>query len=179
MHTLMEWTKTRPSLIVRGDTSSGAVFSRCERYRPLLWRHWASGGTVLWICLNPSTADEHVLDNTLTRCQRFSQAWGYGCMVVCNLFDWRATDPKAMRSEAQPASPENDPAIEQAITLADRVVCGWGAHGTHQNAHERIMDWLPKKAALYCLGLTQAGLPKHPLYLRRDLTSQPFGAPPG
>ena len=100
-------------------------------------------------------------------------------MIVCNLFDLRATDPKVMRQAAQAASPENDLAIAQAITLADQVVCGWGAHGTHQNAHERIMDWLPKKTELYCLGLTQAGLPKHPLYLRRDLTPQPFSKPSG
>ena len=79
-----------------------------------------------------------------------------------------------MRQAAQAASSDNDPAILQAVQLADQVLCGWGTHGTHQNAHEKIMAWLPQHTDLYCLGLTKDGLPKHPLYLRRDLRPKSF-----
>lgn len=68
--------------ITRSPTpDAGAVFSKCERYRYLLWRQWrelgARAGTVVFAMLNPSTATELVLDPTLTRCHGFTRRLGY------------------------------------------------------------------------------------------------------
>ena len=46
--------------------------------------------------LNPSTADERKLDPSCTRARNFAEAWGYGGLVVTNVFGWRATDPEAI-----------------------------------------------------------------------------------
>src|ERR1700691_893264 len=67
----------------------GAVFSPCRRYRYALWREWGvlpgmpDKGYVLFVGLNPSTADETRDDATIRRCIAFAQAWGYSglCMV--------------------------------------------------------------------------------------------------
>lgn len=79
--------------------SAGAEFDEPARIYPYrLWRMWGGGSlrpwrTVLCIMLKPWTADEHVLDPTLRRCEGFSRAWGYDGFEVCNLFALRSTDP--------------------------------------------------------------------------------------
>ncbi len=48
---------------------------------------------VVWVMLNPSTADHVHDDPTIRRCMGFARAWGYGGIAVVNLYAWRATDP--------------------------------------------------------------------------------------
>ena len=75
----------------------GAHFSTCRRYRYRLWRIWDENKPfVLFICLNPSTADENEDDPTIRRCVRFARDWDYGGMVMVNLFAFRATDPSEL-----------------------------------------------------------------------------------
>ena len=75
-----------------GGCESRAVFSPCEKYRYWLSRRWQEGGRSLaFIMLNPSTADELENDATIERCERRARHNGYGGLVVCNLFAWRAT----------------------------------------------------------------------------------------
>ena len=166
----MDWA-TQRNLSVRGGRESGAVFTECDKYRPLLWRVLdPSKPMALWIMLNPSTADENVLDPTITRCRNFSMDWGYGGLLVCNLFDYRATYPKNMKVQAEPVSDHNQLAILQAANVADLIVCAWGVHGQHQGQDQLILAWLlAAKHTLYYLALTKIGMPKHPLYLRGDL----------
>ena len=71
----------------------GAIISRDELYRYALTRRWRPNGeTIVWIMLNPSTADGNQDDNTIRRVTRFSQDWGYQALQVLNLFAYRATD---------------------------------------------------------------------------------------
>ena len=54
----------------------GAVLSEDRKYRYALWRIWeAEGPKVLFICLNPSKADEFNDDPTLIRCINFAKLW--------------------------------------------------------------------------------------------------------
>jgi hypothetical protein len=64
-----------------------AVFSPCRRYRYELGQIWAGEENVaVFVGLNPSTANEHVDDPTIRRCIRFARDWGYGGLVMLNLF---------------------------------------------------------------------------------------------
>jgi len=64
-----------------------AVFSRDGRYRYALRRVWDDGKpAVLFVGLNPSTADAHRDDATIRRCTRFARDWGFGQLLVGNLF---------------------------------------------------------------------------------------------
>lgn len=70
----------------------GAEFSPCRRYRYVLWRTWdPAAGSVNFIGLNPSTADEQVDDPTIRCCIGFARDWGYGGLVMTNLFAIPAT----------------------------------------------------------------------------------------
>lgn len=161
----------------KGDAPSVAVYSPCERYRYTLTRVWdPAGARALFVMLNPSTATEMQNDPTVERCERRARALGFGAFRVCNIFAWRETDPKKMRAVADPVGPENDAAIVESAAWADTVVCAWGTHGAHLArgpAVERLLRGTGRP--LHHLGLTQAGHPKHPLYIGYHV--QPIGWP--
>lgn len=158
----------------KGDAASVAVYSDCEGYRYELTRIWdASGQKALFVMLNPSTATEFQNDPTVERCERRARALGYGAFRVTNIFAYRATDPKVMRAVADPVGPENDAAIANGATWADRIICAWGSHGAHMGRGLAVEQLLRVTAKpLWHLGLTLAGLPKHPLYIGYDRQPQ-------
>ncbi|MCC1480358.1 DUF1643 domain-containing protein [Roseibaca sp. Y0-43] len=152
---------------VKGDAPSVAVYSPCEQYRYLLTREWAPDlGRALFIMLNPSTATEVQNDPTVERCERRARALGFGAFRVCNIFAFRATDPRVMRAAPDPVGPANDAAILDSLPWGDRVICAWGTHGAHLGRGAQVEALLRATGTpLFHLGLSKAGHPKHPLYI--------------
>ena len=150
---------------LKGDAASTAVYSPCQTYRYTLTRVWnPAGPKALFVMLNPSTATEVQNDPTVERCERRARALGFGAFRVCNIFAFRATDPRVMRAQIAPVGPENDTAIAESALWADRIICAWGTHGAHRArgpAVERVLRGTGRR--LYHLGLSKAGHPKHPL----------------
>jgi hypothetical protein len=155
------------------DVSGGsAVFSKCMRYRYVLRRVWdRSKQSVLFIGLNPSTADATNDDPTIRRCIRFASDWGFGSVTVANLFAYRATQPQKLRRARDPIGPENDRWLQDLQSESDLVVAAWGVHGA---LRERNLEVLGKISPAYCLGLTKEGHPRHPLYLKASARPRPF-----
>src|SRR4051794_5411962 len=157
----------------RGLTSSGATFSRCRRWRYLLWRKWSHRPIANFLMLNPSTADELRLDPSCTRARLYAERWGYGALIVTNLFGWRATDPDEMKAAPEPVGRANDAAILRAAREAAIVVCAWGNHGAHRDRSARVLRLLREAGLeLHALRVTGTGEPAHPLYLRKSLDPQ-------
>ena len=161
-----------------------AVFSPCREYRYSLRRDIGGpGGPLLFIMLNPSTADETEDDPTIRRCIGFATAWGACELFIANLFALRATDPDEMKAHSAPIEPDidgilNDFAIGYLARHVQRgdgaIVCAWGNDGAHRHRGSEVRRWLrsvlPSDARLLCLGVNGTGEPKHPLYLKKDLT---------
>ena len=146
-----------------------ANFSDDGRYRYLLGRHIsAAPRRLLFIMLNPSTADANRSDNTITRCINFARDWGYGSMEVVNLFAFRTPYVKALRQADDPIGTDNDAWIGSAINAADRVIFAWGNHGAYKNRSHAVRRMAIHTVKPYHLGLNKTGEPKHPLYLRSD-----------
>lgn len=142
---------------------SSASFSKCRKYRYSLTREWDSDGEmVMFIALNPSTADDRIDDPTIRRCIGFAKQWGFGRLVVTNLFGFRSSDPESLRLVADPVGPENDDAIVRFGEAASRVVLAWGIHGGLLERDREVLRLIDRP---YCLGLTKDGAPRHPLYL--------------
>ena len=160
----------------KGDAASEAIYSDCERYRYALTRVWdEGGGKVLFVMLNPSTATEVQNDPTVERCERRARALGFGAFRVCNIFAWRATDPRDMRAAADPVGPANDAAILEGADWADAVVCAWGTHGAHLGRGPEVERLLRSTGQpLTHLGLSLAGHPKHPLYIAYAQAPEPW-----
>jgi hypothetical protein len=148
-------------------TPSGALFSTCRRWRYLLWRQWDRALPVAnFLMLNPSTADEVQLDPSCTRARVYAERWGYGSLIVTNLFGWRATDPQDMKAAREPVGRGNDRAILQAAREAALVVCAWGNHGVHLARSGKVLSLLREaQIPLHALRINGAGEPAHPLYL--------------
>lgn len=160
----------------KGDAESTAVYSPCESYRYSLTRVWdPAGARALFVMLNPSTATEVQNDPTVERCERRARTLGFGAFRVTNIFAFRATDPKVMRAAADPVGPGNDAAIRESLPWADRVICAWGTHGAHLDRGRAVEALLRATGTpLFHLGLTQAGAPKHPLYIGYDVQPMPW-----
>ena len=157
-------------------TESGAQFSRCRRWRYLLWRQWhAAGPVAIFLMLNPSTAYEVKLDPSCTLARRYAERWGFGGLIVTNLFGWRATDPDEMKAAREPVGSGNDAAILSAARIASLVVCAWGNHGAHLDRSIQVVSYLrKKKIPLHALRLNGNGEPAHPLYLPGSLEPRSF-----
>lgn len=157
-----------------GNETAGATFSPCRTWRYTLTRRWGSGPHCQFIGLNPSTATETEDDPTIRRCIRFARDWGYAALVMTNLFGLRSTDPRGLRKVADPVGPENDRYLIEIGRQAGIVIAAWGIHGMYQRRDLAVLDLLADQGVtLHCLGMTQGGFPKHPLYLPAN--SRPTG----
>lgn len=142
-----------------------AVFSECRTWRYTLERYWDDDKPrILFILLNPSTADEKRDDPTNRRAIRFVKRWGGGSCIFVNLFAFRTPHPAEMKEAKDPIGPENDFHILAQVRLASQIICGWGAHGRWMDRDLAVMKILIGFDC-YTLGQTSGGAPKHPLYL--------------
>lgn len=153
-----------------------ASISECGRYRWWLTRRWADAPLCCWIMLNPSTADAEQDDPTIRRCMGFAERWGYGGIVVVNLFALRATDPRELKRADDPdGDPYNNQEILKWVGESPFTVAAWGAHGALRLRGQTITRRIRVEGhPLHCLGTTKAGHPKHPLYLKATTEPIPF-----
>lgn len=127
-------------------------------------------GLVNFLMLNPSTADENALDNTLRRCAGYTKAWGFHGFVITNLFAVRTRHPSIMKLFEDPVGPDNDAHILQQAQQSETVVCGWGVDGKHRGRDLVVKTMLKKNGIdTFYLKLTQDGHPNHPLFLSSEL----------
>lgn len=140
-----------------------AVFSKDRRYRYALRRVWdPARPTILFICLNPSTADHRLNDRTVFRCIRFAQGWEFGQLIVANLFAFRTPYPRTLWRARDPVGPRNDRWLRRLIAESHTTVAAWGTHGTRFDRNRAVLALLPRPK---CLAITKHGHPKHPLYI--------------
>lgn len=152
-----------------------AEVSECGRYRYWLRRSWQTGGNgkaVCFVMLNPSKADAMIDDPTVVRCMNFTRSWGYSIMYVVNLFAFRATDPRELKTADDPVGPRGDVELA-ACRTADLVIAAWGPKGTLLGRDKAALRLLAGKP-LHCLRLTKYGHPQHPLFVRADAQPMPF-----
>ena len=143
-----------------------AHFSDDRKYRYLLGRRIGElERRLLFVMLNPGTADETHNDPTIRRCINFAERWKFGILEVANLFAFRTSYVTELRRAGEPIGSDNDEWISKALTTADRVVLAWGNHGAYKERSRQVRRMALDVAQPYHLGLNKTGEPKHPLYL--------------
>ena len=134
-----------------------------NRYRYLLTRGPADAREhVVFVLLNPSTADQEHDDPTIRRATGFAHRLGFERLSIVNLFALRATDPRRLYRARDPVGPLNDDAIRAAVAGATMVIAAWGNHGALRGRAEQVLAMLPR---IHHFGLTALGQPRHPLYV--------------
>lgn len=155
-------------------TDVGALFDATRRYRYTLWRKWGDRHKLVnFVMLNPSTADEKVLDPTVTRCVNYAHDWGYDGAYVTNLFALRSTDPRELYSCHDPVGLWNDTYLLETAKSCQLIVVAWGAHGKLKRRGIEVGKML-QPFEPQCFALTKEGMPRHPLYLRKSAELMPF-----
>lgn len=142
---------------------NGAIFSNCREYRYALWRIWdKSKPYVMFIGLNPSTANEITDDPTIKRVQRFAHEWGFGGVYMLNCFPYISTNP----TDLQDISPDrlNDEHLFNCSQLCNMVVFAWGSFDVvkDKGRDKELMIMFPDAMALI---INRDGSPRHPLYV--------------
>lgn len=169
------------------QTESAAVISLDGRYRYSLTRTWAKpvnreSRVMVFVMLNPSTADAAHDDPTIRRCRGFALREGMDGLFVVNLYALRATNPQELLSAEDPVGPDNDTHVAHVFSMAaDRgwsIVAAWGA-GKYPEAVAGRVDTVCalSAAAVSCLGISKGGAPRHPLYLPRTAPLAPWPSP--
>lgn len=162
---------------------SGATISDCGSYRYHLWRIWEDTLPILvWVMLNPSTADASQDDPTIRRCLGFARKEGYGGISVRNVFALRVTDPRKLLAHPDPVGPENAQALADARRLGliqTRMVAAWGNRVGGERLRNAYCNasnacWMNNA---YCFGFTKQGDPRHPLYLPGNAAMVPWKSP--
>ena len=128
-----------------------AIISRCEKYRYKLTRTWDEDkGKVLFIMLNPSTANHVQNDLTTIRCINFAEKWGYGGIMIGNIYPFRAKRPKDLKKWLNTSNnglwenrEYNIDAVHQMAEQADLIVCAWGCN------HPGIPEWVEELGDLF------------------------------
>lgn len=157
-----------------------ATISECGKYRYSLVRRWGNkGGLVVWVMLNPSTADSNLDDPTIRRCMKFTERFGHNAMMVVNLFAFRSSDPRKLSDAPSPIGPENHKWVLGALFSGSLLVAAWGAL---KLPFPEFMKYTIRRLGqegytLKCLGKTKNGSPCHPLYLKGDARLIPWAAP--
>ena len=155
------------------SATAGAVLSEDGTYRYHLWRQWGPDGCerVVFVMLNPSTADATVDDPTIRRCIGFARREGMDRLDVVNLYAYRATNPDDLLVAPDPVGPENYWHLQRVIHAAPMVVAAWGAWRDSRRDCPPMPNVLAIAGHMHCLGTTKSGAPRHPLYVKGD---QPF-----
>ena len=147
---------------------SGAVFDQHRAYRFVLWRFWDDRPRILFVGLNPSTANELEEDPTVGRLADFAERWAYGGFYLCNVFGQVTPYPTEL-SLGRALHAANIPAIQMANKLTVASVVMWGDNIQKVENGRSVAEHVKNLVApSFCFGFTQKGNPKHPLYLNSE-----------
>lgn len=150
-------------------------------YRYELGRVWNGRLPVLlMIGMNPSTANAAFDDPTLYKGRRYAEDWGFGALLMGNVFGYRATNQKRLLETPDPVGPDNDAHLSAMADRADLILFAYGTpHKSLRYRGPEVARMLAKKhqQKLHVLALSKDGVPKHPLYLKGTLKPIPWNFP--
>ena len=145
-----------------------AQFSPCKTYRYCLTRQWDQNlPFVNFIGLNPSIANASVDDPTIKKCIGYAKAWGYGGLIMTNLFAFVSSDPECLfQYQGDKIGPDNDKYLKKGYGAAEKTIAAWGNRGTYNCRAQKVRSFL---GDLYCLKMNTTGQPCHPLYQPKNM----------
>jgi len=144
-----------------------------HQYRYQLKRVWDSTlPTLMFLMMNPSTADPNYDDPSVAKCGRYARDWGYGTLLVGNSFAYRATHKQQLTTIADPVGPDNTKHLLTMATTADCIVFAYGRPDPSVRSlgvacADAVRAAHPQKS--HILKLCKDGTPSHPLYLKGNL----------
>ena len=151
------------------------LYSPDMMFRYAFGRWWGNtdlATTAIWVLLNPATGDTEKRHRpTLERCISRSRAAGHTGLVIVNLFAFRDTNPRNLRTAPDAVGPANDEVLRVITKAGAQTIAAWGGHGRLGGRSGQVGPLLDSPM---CLGTTQRGEPRHPLYVPADTQLVPW-----
>lgn len=175
-----------PARTTTTDCTPVAVFSPCGAYRYQLASCWdPTKDPLVWVMLNPSKAGQTRPDGTVetdmtyAKCCGFAERWGFGGVVLVNLYAYIETQSHILDALAAAqidlVGPDNDAHLDVALAGARGLVAvAWGGHPLVAERAPAVLARVPAGVDVVCLGYTQDGHPRHPSRLGYDTPREPF-----
>jgi hypothetical protein len=158
---------------MQGEFVDRFEYSPDRIYRWWYERRWGDGPLLCWVGLNPGTGDTDGKPRpTLRKVVAWAKTLQLDGVLVVNLFAYRATNPKALRTtSADLVGGRNDEVLDWASSTAGRTLAAWGAGGRLARRGEAVTPMLRDPL---CLGVTRHGEPRHPLYVAQSVAPIPY-----
>jgi hypothetical protein len=151
------------------DNMNGALFSECGKHRYRLWRIWDdSKPKVMFIGLNPSTANASTDDATIRTVKGFAKRWGFGGVYMLNLFPFITPYPNELQLTGMD---DNDRHLIECSQICSTVVFAWGSFPVARDRAAQVSSMFENPMALK---VNANGTPHHPLYLPLTTELVPF-----
>lgn len=155
-------------MIVSGN---GALFSDCGNYRYRLWRIWDdTKPLIMFIGLNPSTANASTDDPTIRKIKKVAAFNGFGGFYMMNLFGIVSANPEILLTCTDPIK-DNNFHLDHVSKLCSKVCFCWG---NFKQAEQRSKEVVRQFQAGLCFIQNKNGSPKHPLYCLDETVLIPF-----
>lgn len=161
----------------------GVILSDCGLFRYDLTRMWSHHAPLLlFMLLNPSTADHMRNDPTAKKCMGFARRLGYGGIRIMNLWAYRTKSPLILKQNGYLVGPHNQYWLENRLEEHSEVICGWGVNANCVEGKRRM--WEVEEAfrkhgvKMLALQVNDNGMPTHPLMLPYSCTTIPYSLPP-
>ena len=100
---------------------------------------------------------------------KYAKRWGYGGIIMVNLFAYISTDPLQLRIIENPVGIDNDKYLKEVFNsfgTIGKVICCWGENGKLFDRDKEVLKIINEP---YCLKINADNSPSHPLYLSSDL----------
>lgn len=152
-------------------TKKWAKFSDCAKFRFALSRIWdESLPFVMFIGLNPSTADATKDDPTIKRVCKIARHNGFGGIYMVNCFAFITAYPEQLQFGKQDY---NNSWITSLSCDCDEIVFAWGSFDVvkEHGRDKELQRMFPNAKALH---INKDGSPKHPLYCKEESLLIPF-----
>ena len=98
--------------------------------------------------MNPSIADESFDDPTLTRCINFAKDWGYGGLIMVNLFAYMSTYPMELKKVKLPIGKDNNMHILKNYLKSELTVVAWGNDGYFLSRDKEVLEIINRPMCL-------------------------------
>ncbi|MEM1218258.1 MAG: DUF1643 domain-containing protein [Bacteroidota bacterium] len=153
-----------PKLNIPASFTRSVEISYCGKYRYMLGRTWDDQkDRLMYVGLNPSTADALQEDPTIRKCLHFAHQEGFGGFDILNIYAYRTPHPKELFKMQDPIGPKNSSFLKKYMERSSKVVLMWG---TEAHQHEAVQAFLTNHSGpWYCFGENKDGSPRHVLYI--------------
>lgn len=148
---------------------SDAQFSKDGTHRYSLSRIWdKSKPLIMFIGLNPSTANADTNDPTIESVIRISKHNGYGGFYMMNCWPYITSNPKLLLIMPMTTTINNEQLVIVSRLCQD-VVFAWGNFKvvSKHGRDKELKEMFPRALTI---GLNKNGSPKHPLFQKGTST---------